>query len=258
MPRQLFIGDIHGHYDGLRALWDLMAPDPSDQVYCVGDLIDRGPRSAEVVEFVRRYATECVRGNHEQLLIDALGEDKDEALHLSTLEGWLYSGGQATLNSYEAHPGLLEDHLHWIRQRPSYVDLGHLWLVHAGINPALPLQQQTPYDLCWIRDTFHSSKTPFFPDKVIITGHTITFTFPAIQPGQVVAGRGWIDIDTGAYHPRSGWLTGLDWEAQRVYQVNVFSFEQRVRPCSEAISILDPNLVRRRPHGMAPSLSRPA
>lgn len=249
MPRQLFIGDIHGHYAGLQALWALMAPTAADQVYCVGDLIDRGPRSAEVVEFVRHHVAGCVRGNHEQLLIDALGEVSGEQGTLA-LEGWLYSGGQATLKSYEATPGLLEHHLQWIRQLPAYLDLGHLWLVHAGVNPALPLAQQSPYEMCWIRDPFHRSQTPYFPDKLIITGHTITFTFPTIDPGQVVSGKGWLDIDTGVYHSRSGWLTALDWDNQLVYQVNVFSAAQRVRPCQEAITPLDPRLVRPKPRGI--------
>lgn len=255
MPRQLFIGDIHGHYDGLRALWTLIDPAPEDQVYCVGDLIDRGPRSAEVVEFVRHHATGCVRGNHEQLLIDALSRGEGD-LGGASLEGWLYSGGHATLKSYETSTERLEDDLHWIQQLPSYIDLGHLWLVHAGVNPTLPLAQQSPYEMCWIRDVFHGSQTPYFPDKLIITGHTITFTFPTIEPGQVVAGKGWLDIDTGVYHPRSGWLTALDWDNQLVYQVNVFSAQQRVRPCQEAITFLDPSLVRPRPRGVGRRLSR--
>jgi len=61
---------------------------------------------------------------------------------------------------------------------------------------------------------------PFFSDKLIITGHTITFTFPEVSPGQLVAGAGWLDIDTGAYHPHSNWLTGLDITNRLVYQVN--------------------------------------
>ncbi|QQE65404.1 serine/threonine protein phosphatase [Leptolyngbya sp. BL0902] len=256
MPRQLIIGDIHGHYGGLQVLWRLIAPTAADQVYFVGDLIDRGPRSAEVVEFVRHHAAGCVRGNHEQLLIDAMGSGEEDGTRLSALEGWLYSGGQATLNSYEAHPHLLEEHLDWIRKLPSYLDLGNLWLVHAGVNPALPLSQQTPHDMCWIREVFHRSPQPYFPNKLIITGHTITFTFPSIAPGQVVEGKGWLDIDTGVYHPRSGWLTALDWDNQMVYQVNVFTTQQRVRPYAEAVTYLDPSLVRSRSRGLPGRLSR--
>lgn len=243
MPRRLIIGDIHGHYSGLMQLWNLIAPTAEDQIYCIGDLIDRGPQSAEVVEFVRRHAAGCVRGNHEQLLLDTF---VNGGVHEPTFQGWIYSGGQATLSSYHHCQNQLDDHLTWLRQLPLYIDLGDLWLVHAGLNPAVSLAQQSSYEMCWIRDTFHRSQTPFFADKLIIIGHTITFTFPTVAPGQLAAGRGWLDIDTGVYHPRSGWLTALDWDNQLVYQVNVFEPQQRIRSCEEAITHLDPSLVRQR------------
>jgi len=248
MARRFFIGDIHGHYDGLRRLWDLMAPGADDKVYAVGDLIDRGPQSAQVVDFIRRYTHGCVRGNHEQLILDAFA---DGQLNLPTLQGWIYSGGQATMGSYVECPNVLDDHLAWIGQLPLYIDLGDIWLVHAGVNPVLPLAAQSSYELCWIRETFHSSVTPFFADKLIITGHTITFTFPRVSPGQVVAGCGWLDIDTGVYHPRSGWLTAIDWDNQLAYQVNVFENLSRVCPLAEVTAKLDPRLVRWRPRPLA-------
>ncbi|MGF1570724.1 MAG: metallophosphoesterase family protein [Nodosilinea sp.] len=243
MPRRIFIGDIHGHYDGLRRLWDAIDPSSEDQVYCVGDLIDRGPKSAEVVDFIRRHASGCVRGNHEQLILDAFVDGK---LNLPMLQGWIYSGGQATLSSYRGAADALEEHLSWIQKLPLYIDLGDLWLVHAGVNPTLPITEQNSYELCWIRETFHGSPTPFFSDKLIVTGHTITFTFPDVEPGQIVAGRGWVDIDTGVYHPRSGWLTALDWDYQLVYQVNVFESTVRIRPYRDAVINIDPALVKRR------------
>lgn len=248
MVRRFFIGDIHGHYDGLRRLWDIMDPGSDDRVYAVGDLIDRGPQSSHVVDFVRRHAHGCVRGNHEQLILDAFSGGQ---INLPSLQGWIYSGGQATLTSYINCPDVLEDHLVWLSQLPLYIDLGDLWLVHAGVNPALPLAVQSSYELCWIRDTFHSSSTPFFSDKLIITGHTITFTFPTVTPGQVVAGCGWLDIDTGVYHPRSGWLTALDWDNQMIYQVNVFEPLERTLPLAEAIIKLDPVLLKRGRRGLS-------
>lgn len=243
MPRRIFIGDIHGHFDGLRRLWDNLALAEDDQVYCVGDLIDRGPKSSEVVDFVRQHATDCVRGNHEQLLLDAFaGGD----LNLPTLQGWIFSGGQATLTSYNGSIVALGEHVDWLRQLPLYIDLGDVFLVHAGVNPNLPVAEQTSHELCWIRETFHSSPTPFFSDKMIITGHTITFTFPGITPGQIVAGHGWLDIDTGVYHPRSGWLTALDWDNRLVYQVNVFDQVSRMRPYEEAVTVISPDAVKQR------------
>lgn len=251
MPRRIFIGDVHGHYDGLMRLWEAIAPGPSDEVYFVGDLIDRGPKSSQVIEFVQHHASGCVRGNHEQLLMDSF---IGKGVNLSTLQGWLYSGGQATLSSYGGAIDVLMEHLDWMKSLPLYIDLKDLWLVHAGVNPHLPISSQSSYELCWIRDTFHSSETPYFTDKLILTGHTITFTFPGVEPGQLVQGRGWLDIDTGVYHPKSGWLTALDWENQMVYQVNVFEARVRTRPFQEAVCTVAPHRVKRHHRD---ALSRP-
>lgn len=249
MPRRIFIGDIHGHYEGLLRLWNLIDPDLKDEIYFVGDLIDRGPQSAQVVDFVRRRAAGCVRGNHEQLLIDTF---RDGSIHMAALHAWHYSGGQATLSSYEGSINTLMEHLSWIKALPLYLDLEDIWLVHAGLNPALPINQQSSHDLCWIRETFHSSERPYFDNKLVITGHTITFTFPKVKPGQVVAGMGWYDIDTGAYHPRSGWLTGFDWDNQKVYQANVFDGRLRVRPLSEATTLVQPESIKGRFRDIVP------
>ncbi|NJN20407.1 MAG: serine/threonine protein phosphatase [Leptolyngbya sp. RL_3_1] len=234
MPRRIFIGDVHGHYDGLMQLLEMIDPAQEDQLYFAGDLIDRGVQSAQVVEYVRSHGYGCVLGNHEQLLLEAFGEGRVNA---KALRAWLYSGGQSTLSSY-ASLDLLNEHLAWLQALPLYLDLGDVWLVHAGLDPRLNLNAQTADELCWIRDEFHNNPDPYFTDKLIITGHTITFTFPETAPGQLVSGPGWLNIDTGAYHPRSGWLTGLDLDNHQVYQVNVHDQIQRQRPLQEATSPL--------------------
>lgn len=66
-----------------------------------------------------------------------------------------------------------------------------------------------------------------------------------------MAGCGWLDIDTGVYHPRSGWLTAIDWDNQLAYQVNVFENLSRVCPLAEVTVKLDPRLVRWRPRPLA-------
>lgn len=238
--RRIFIGDVHGHYDGLMQLFEAIAPSSQDQIYFVGDLIDRGPKSAQVVEFVQHNAYACVRGNHEQLLIDSFPNGQ---LHQPALQAWLYSGGQYTLSSYKSiHQ--LQEHLHWIVELPLYLDLGDIWLVHAGVHPRLPVEEQAEHELCWIRDEFHSITEPYFADKLIITGHTITFTLPQVSPGTVAQGCGWLDIDTGAYHRKSGWLTAFDFENALVYQVNVFNQEQRKLSLAQAVTQIQPALIR--------------
>ncbi len=229
MPRRIFIGDVHGHYDGLMNLLEAIDPDQDDHLYFAGDLIDRGAQSAQVVEYVRSNGHGCVLGNHEHLLLEAFAEGKVNA---RALRAWLYSGGQATLSSY-ASVDLLNEHLAWLQTLPLYLDLGDVWLVHAGLDPHLDLDAQTLDELCWIRDEFHNNPEPYFVDKLIVTGHTITFTFPDIVPGQLVMGPGWLNIDTGAYHPKSGWLTGLDLDNNQVYQVNVHNQTQRQRTLEE-------------------------
>jgi serine/threonine protein phosphatase 1 len=242
--RRIFIGDVHGHYDGLMQLLEAIAPDAEDQVYFVGDLIDRGPKSAQVIEFVRSHSYPCVLGNHEQLLIEAFPDNRASQY---ALHAWLQSGGQSTVASYGKPETLLEN-LDWLRSLPNYLDLGDLWVVHAGLHPGLPAHEQTVQEYCWIREEFHSIPQPYFANKLVITGHTITFTLPGVAPGELAQGQGWLDIDTGAYHPKSGWLTGLDFTNQQVYQVNVFQNKLRVLPLAEAVIQIEPQqvLARRR------------
>lgn len=87
-------------------------------------------------------------------------------------------------------------------------------------------------------------KKPYFPDKLIIIGHTITFTLPGVSPGKLAQGQGWLDIDTGAYHPRSGWLTGLDVTNNLVYQVNIFKDYLRTLPLEDVVIRVDPAKIK--------------
>jgi serine/threonine protein phosphatase 1 len=223
-------------------LLEAIAPGDHDQVYFLGDLIDRGPKSAQVVSFVRQHDYTCLRGNHEQLLLDALPQG---GVAQQALQAWLYSGGQSTVASY-ADPDKMLEHVDWLRSLPLYLDLGDIWLVHAGVHPYIPLAEQTTQEFCWIREEFHSMTRPYFPDKLIVTGHTITFTLPDVPPGAIAKGQGWLDIDTGAYHPKSGWLTGLDITNNFVYQVNVFQNRIRVMPLDEVTVTVEPNHLRAR------------
>jgi serine/threonine protein phosphatase 1 len=236
--RRIVIGDVHGHYEGLMTLFEAIAPSSDDQVYFLGDLIDRGPQSAQVVDFVKDNGYHCLLGNHEQMLLSILTNPSTSA---SILQTWLYSGGQATVASYQKAL-IPQEHIEWFKNLPVYLDLGDIWLVHAGVDPYLPLEEQTADQFCWVRDRFHTTEKPYFPDKLIIVGHTITFTLPGVVPGKLAQGQGWLDIDTGAYHSRSGWLTGLDATNWQVYQVNVHNNCLRVLSLEEAVTIVAPTL----------------
>jgi serine/threonine protein phosphatase 1 len=201
----------------------------------LGDLIDRGDRSADVVNWVMSNNHICLKGNHEQMCLDAFGSSEESLIW----KGWILNGGSKTLESYGA-ANLPEAHLAWMQQLPLYMDLGDVWLVHAGLNPSLPLELQGAAEFCWIREEFHSATEPFFEDKIIITGHTITFVFPGVKPGNLVLGKGWLDIDTGGYHPKSGWLSALDIDTATVYQCNTFTHELRVNSLSDITTVIEP------------------
>ncbi|MFB2982958.1 metallophosphoesterase family protein [Microseira sp. BLCC-F43] len=246
-PRRIVIGDVHGHYKGLMTLLEAIAPDSEERIYFLGDLIDRGPQSAQVVKFVQESSYNCLLGNHEQMLLDSFIKGK---IQHAVLQAWLYSGGHATLASYPKGRIPVHD-LDWMQTLPTHLDLGDIWLVHAGVHPEIPLEEQTADQFCWIRHEFHSMSQPYFANKLIITGHTITFTLPGVEPGKIAAGSGWLDIDTGAYHRRSGWLTGLDISNAIVYQVNVFDNYVRTLPLEKTLTPVQPDqIVARKQNGV--------
>jgi serine/threonine protein phosphatase 1 len=239
-PRQIAIGDVHGHYEGLRRLVDLCKLRPDDRLYFLGDLIDRGPQSNKVVKWVRENRFPCLMGNHEIMLLSSFNNgniDEIAARH------WMAAGGRETLESYGSS-GVPQIDIDWLSGLPSYMDLGGVWLVHAGVDPGLPLEKQDNEQFCWVREDFFKSDFRFFPDKTIVVGHTITFTLPGVSSGTLAQGPGWLAIETGAYHHKSGWMTALDMTNEFVYQVNVFSGKTRKKPLEEICVSIDPGKVR--------------
>ena len=239
--RRIIIGDVHGHYDTLLALLDSVSPNSDDSVYFLGDLIDRGPKSADVVDLVMKNQYHCLRGNHEEMLLDVVGNGQ---VSVELYQGWLYSGGHATVASYDSK--IPQEHIDWLKTLPVYLDLGDLWLVHAGIDPRIPLEKQTSEQFCWIREDFHVIPEPYFKDKLIVTGHTITFTMPGIEPGQIAAGQGWLCIETGAYHRNSCWMTALDIDNEKVYQANTQDGRMRTIHLRRAVAGIDLNRLSQR------------
>lgn len=132
--RHLVVGDLHGYFDEFMQLLDRVNYDPAkDNVYCVGDLIDRGPKSVEVVEQFQKPGFYAVKGNHEIMALDTEWYDT-----------WINNGGAECLASCEAH----NVHIKWIkdhiRDLPLIIDVGdddekHAFrIVHAEIPPAWP------------------------------------------------------------------------------------------------------------------------
>lgn len=223
------VGDIHGHDDLAGQLLDAIERDiaglaPARNVLVfLGDLIDRGPDSAAVVERLRtfhRHSRVFLAGNHEEILLRIL--DGEERL----IADWLRFGGAQCLQSYGVDPARVQrmrpaeslgvirnavpsEHQQFLRSFADSFSAGDYLFVHAGIRPNVPLDQQSRSDLRWIRSPFLECADRHA--MMVVHGHSISKDVE-FRPGR-------IGVDTGAY--RTGLLSALVLEGadQRVVQV---------------------------------------
>ena len=212
------IGDVHGRFDLLIGLLKRIKVDNASRqvaeahVIMLGDLVDRGPHSAHVLEYLRSHRDgfanfHFVGGNHEEAMLAALRGDAPEET------GWLDFGGRETMLSYGADPSIFDAqgtelaaamrrfvpriHLDFLEDFEDSIQFGDYLFVHAGIRPGIMIEQQSRKDLRWIRQLFLEDDRDH--GVVVVHGHSIT------QEPDVRHNR--IGIDTGAY--KSGVLTAL-------------------------------------------------
>ena len=203
------IGDIHGRLDLLEKLWATIEKDSANTglrktVVFVGDYVDRGRHSKGVIDFLLRIKQEgdvvCLRGNHDQAVLDFIADPK-------FYRTWKPFGAPETLLSYGIMPPRFDDdaefekardefaancpqaHFDFLQSLPYSHEIGGYFFVHAGVRPGIPLKEQDPQDMLWIREDFLFSRTEL--EKVVVYGHT-----PVEQAGR----RGHrLSVDTGAY-----------------------------------------------------------
>jgi len=124
------IGDIHGCYHTLKHLVDKLRNKYADiPLYCVGDLVDRGNFSLEVVEFVKSERIIFTLGNHDLMFYFSMQEQNFEA-HTN----WLYNGGDTTLKSYLNSMNKIDEHLKFIFNAPIFLNHADCFISHAGIS----------------------------------------------------------------------------------------------------------------------------
>lgn len=184
MPRTFAIGDIHGDAHRLSQLLEQVNAhaEEGDTLVFIGDYVDRGSDSREVVEMVLQTREEwagtvvCLRGNHEDMLLATLGEpaarEYDEGV-------WEYNGGDETKLSYTSHYGapwpecLPEAHRTFFRELQLWYEDEHGIYVHAGLEPGLPPEEVDAETMVWIRDEFILSEHDW--GKPVVFGHTPQF-----------------------------------------------------------------------------------
>ena len=231
------IGDIHGRDDLFGQMIDLIradhaSRDPADMtLILLGDLVDRGPASAAVVERAMKLRSEfpdtrLLIGNHEECFLAALTGDVRRVRYFMRI------GGDATVRSYWNDDESLDaasfedvarrlpqlvpaEHVHFLGMGEDVIEIGDYVFVHAGIRPGVPFEKQSLADLRWIRDEFLDDLTEH--GKMIVHGHSIT----AAPDEQVNR----IGIDVGAF--RSGTLAAIALEGEKRWFI--FAQEEQAR-----------------------------
>lgn len=207
MPRTFALGDVHGCDVALQTLLDRVELRPDDTVIVLGDVIDRGPRSKEVIDILLDLAERCqlisLMGNHEEMMLEALA-------HQRPIRDWLDLGGSETLLSYG---GIIDDipdrHRAYLASMLDYWETETDIFVHASLHPEQPMSEQRTDRLRW--KTLRGIELPHCSDKRVICGHTP-------QPGEPLVFDGWICIDTGVH--QGGWLTLLETHNNIAFQAN--------------------------------------
>ena len=216
-PRTYAVGDVHGRLDlllrAIQAISDHVG-DGSFRVVMLGDYVDRGPDSRGVVEFLmalqRRWPVVCLKGNHEELMIQAIADPANRRL-----ERWLEYGGEQTLRSYglgkdDDLSGLPQEHLRWMASLPSTTGDKHRIYVHAGLAPGTPAHRQKEETFLWIRERFLQARPGEF-EAHVVHGHTPVWEGkPDPAAPELLEHR--TNLDTGAF--ATGVLTVAVFDAE--------------------------------------------
>jgi len=202
------IGDIAGRYDELMLLLEKMPE--ADLILSVGDLVDRGPKSKQVIQWFMKQQklgkAEAIYGNHEDMMVESCtgGNTRD----------WLYNGGTFTLQSYlkksetDPYSALIpKNHIDWLKKRPIYFQTDDLFVSHAPTTSlnSIPSSPQC-HDFFFIWNRFIPRKPQ---SKYMIHGHNGLF--------QIYKDENGTDYGMCIDDSHKGVLTGLHWPTKEIF-----------------------------------------
>jgi serine/threonine protein phosphatase 1 len=171
--RQFAIGDIHGCNQTLLTLLDRLNVQPDDEFYFLGDYVDRGPDSKGVFDTIFDLQNKvnkvvCLRGNHEQLMLDAFSPDPDD------YERWMgLAGGRAThLSFLNVEAQEFQKYMAFMRELPLVHTVGKYILVHGGLNFNQTDPLSSSHQMMWLRDWYDKINYSWLSDRCILHGHT--------------------------------------------------------------------------------------
>ncbi len=218
--KQLFaIGDIHGCFDSLKELIEnKIQLQKDDKLILLGDYINRGDKSKEVVNFIiellkNGYDVIPLKGNHELLLLETFEDEKNKPK-------WIQNGGDETLKSFGI--SLIKDifskYLDFFSNLKSYFSIEHFLFVHAGFNDKILNPFQDTYSMVWESQVEYFN--PLLTEKTIIHGHRPISNEYCKK--QIIENKQVINIDTGCvYKEKEGYgkLTAIELYSKRLFSV---------------------------------------
>lgn len=231
--KALVIGDIHGCLTELQEL--IKDVDRTQtRIILVGDLIDRGPDSRGVINFVRDNAIECVKGNHEQMATECIPYLKDDDYWPLRDSNWYLNGGESVVDSYDSKDELITD-LEWLDNLPTYIETGildndelELLVSHTWTSCKDLVLEQDNFAFVWDRAQpgTRKNRSKYYN----IYGHTpVDYVnqkkYARMQGPDVIPEPEWFDgacnLDTGCAYPTRGrgYLTGVYFPNLEVIQV---------------------------------------
>jgi serine/threonine protein phosphatase 1 len=203
-PRTYAIGDVHGRLDLLDQAIDMIDAHVGGaqfRVVFLGDYVDRGPDSCGVIERLmelqRRWPVVCLKGNHEEMMLQAVNQPEG-----GRLSRWLEYGGDQTVASYGLIPEEMaerapREHLRWLASLPKTTGDRHRIYVHAGLMPNTPVHRQKEETCLWIRERFLTARAGDF-EAHVVHGHTpIWDGKPDAAEPELLAHR--TNLDTAAF-----------------------------------------------------------
>ena len=209
--RVIAFGDVHGCVRSLRALLAEIQPTQQDTLVFLGDCVDHGPGSREVISELIGLKEKCcvvpILGNHEEMMVRFL-EGRTQA------DDWLQCGGKEPLDSYEGvgHPeAVWSEHVEFIKGWRDVFETNHHFFIHANYDEEVPLLAQ-----CWDVFRWQSLRDvvpgPHCSGKTAIVGHSSQKKGEILDLGYLVC------IDT--YCHGTGWLTALEPETGEIWQAD--------------------------------------
>lgn len=228
--RKYATSDIHGCQKSFLALLDKIAFSKNDELFLLGDYVDRGPNSKGVLDVIfdlrkKGYTLRCLRGNHEAILLRSLYD-------LTGLDTWLQTDGKRTLDSFRAQrtDEIPEVYLEFLRELDYFFETDGYILVHAGLNFNLFDPLEDTRDLLVIRHWYDSIRYDWLGERIILHGHTPMTRVGIENQWLELKTNRYLDLDAGCVYAGSdrpdrtglGHLCAFDMTNQRLFfQKNV-------------------------------------